>query len=64
MKLLAQITKQVSVAVRILQRNRDESARASHLVVKKGSLMTYERAVFGQAERENFSNKDPKLAFF
>jgi len=55
MKLLAQITKQVSVAVRILQRNRDESARASHLVVKKGSLMTYERAVFGQAEREKFS---------
>ncbi len=68
MKLLAQITKQVSVAVRILQRNRDESARASHLVVKKGSLMTYERAVFGQAgsgsvsgstfsERKNMSTK-------
>ena len=55
MKLLAQITKQVSVAVRILQRNRDESARASHLVVKKGSLMTYERAVFGQAGSGNVS---------
>jgi len=28
-----------------LQRNGDESARASHLVVLKGSLITYERAV-------------------
>ena len=42
MKLLAQITKQVSVAVRILQRNRDESARASHLVVNKVQLVNNE----------------------
>ena len=49
------IAQQVSRAIRILRGNRDESARASHLVVKKDLLMTYERAFLGQAEREKCS---------
>ena len=49
------IAQQVSRAIRILRGNRDESARASHLVVEKDLLMTYERALLGQAEREKCS---------
>jgi hypothetical protein len=41
--------KKVSSAIRILQEKRDASARATHLMAKKGPLMTYEKAVFGQA---------------
>ena len=52
---MIRIAEQVSRALRILRGNRDESARASHLVDRKGSLITYERAVFIQAEREKFS---------
>lgn len=33
---MIRIAEQVSRAIRILRGNRDESARASHLVVKKG----------------------------
>jgi len=44
--------KKVSSAIRILQEKRDASARATHLMAKKGPLMTYEKAVFGQAEGE------------
>jgi len=38
-----------------LRGNRDESARASHLVVKKDLLMTYETDLLGQAETEKYS---------
>ncbi len=51
---MTRIAQQVSRAIRILRGNRDESARASHLVVEKDLLMTYERALLGQAEREKF----------
>ena len=51
---MTRIAQQVSRAIRILRGNRDESARASHLVVEKDLLMTYERVFFGQAEREKF----------
>ena len=44
----------LSHAVRILRGIRDESARASHLVVNKDPLVTYEKAFIGQAEREKF----------
>ena len=49
------IAQQVSRAIRILRGNRDESARASHLVVEKDLLMTYESAFFSQAETEKYS---------
>ena len=51
---MTRIAQQVSRAIRILRGNRDESARASHLVVEKDLLMTYERALLGQAEREKY----------
>ena len=51
---MIRIAQQVSRAIRILRGNRDESARASHLVVKKDLLMTYETGFLGQAEREKF----------
>ena len=53
--MMIRIAQQVSRAIRILRGNRDESARASHLVVKKDLLMTYESALIGQAEREKCS---------
>ena len=43
------IQQQVSRAIRILRGNRDVSARASHLVVQKDRLMTYESVFEGQA---------------
>ena len=46
--------KQVSAAVRILQQKRDASARATHLMVKNDSLITYEKAFFGQAVVKKF----------
>jgi len=49
------IAQQVSRAIRILRGNRDESARASHLVVEKDLLMTYETDLLGQAEKEKSS---------
>ena len=49
------IQQQVSRAIRILRGNRDVSARASHLVVQKDQLMTYESVLVGQAEMEKFS---------
>ena len=49
------IAQQVSRAIRILRGNRDESARASHLVVEKDLLMTYETDFLGQAEKEKYS---------
>ena len=49
------IAQQVSRAIRILRGNRDESARASHLVVEKDLLMTYETGFIGQAETEKYS---------
>jgi len=49
------IAQQVSRAIRILRGNRDESARASHLVVEKDLLMTYETDFLGQAETEKYS---------
>ena len=52
---MIRIAQQVSRAIRILRGNRDESARASHLVVEKDLLMTYESVFSGQAEREKFS---------
>ena len=51
---MTRIAQQVSRAIRILRGNRDESARASHLVVKKG-LFAYNELLLGnQAEREKF----------
>jgi hypothetical protein len=46
--------KQVSAAVRILQQKRDASARATHLMVKNDSLITYEKAFEGQAAVKKF----------
>ena len=46
--------KQVSAAVRILQQKRDASARATHLMVKNDSLITYEKAFLGQAAIKKF----------
>ena len=63
------IAQQVSRAIRILRGNRDESARASHLVVEKDLLMTYETDLIDQAEREKcsqstfFERKIMKTAF-
>ena len=48
------IQQQVSRAIRILRGNRDVSARASHLVVQKDQLMTYESVLKGQAEMKKF----------
>jgi len=48
------IQQQVSRAIRILRGNRDVSARASHLVVQKDQLMTYESVFKGQAEMKKF----------
>ena len=48
------IAQQVSRALRILRGNRDESARASHLVVKE-NLMNFVSKLFGQAEKEKYS---------
>jgi len=42
--------KKVSDAIRILQRKRDASARATHLMVGKDPLITYEKALTDQAE--------------
>ena len=51
---MIRIAEQVSRAIRILRGNRDESARASHLVVKK-ELFVYNESLLGnQAEREKF----------
>ena len=49
------IAQQVSRAIRILRGNRDESARASHLVAKKGLLVNHESVLVSQAEREKCS---------
>jgi len=46
--------KQVSAAVRILHQKRDASARATHLMVKNDSLITYEKAFGGQAVIKKF----------
>ena len=46
--------KQVSAAVRILQQKRDASARATHLMVKNDSLITYEWAFGSQAAGKKF----------
>ena len=46
--------KQVSAAVRILQQKRDASARATHLMVKNDSLITYETGILGQAVVKKF----------
>jgi hypothetical protein len=46
--------KQVSAAVRILQQKRDASARATHLMVKNDSLITYEKAISDQAAVKKF----------
>ena len=43
------LLQQVSSAIRILRWNRDVSARASHLVVEKDPLITYESVIFSQA---------------
>jgi len=51
--------KQVSAAVRILQQKRDASARATHLMVKNDSLITYEKAFGNQADEGKF----PKSTF-
>jgi hypothetical protein len=46
--------KQVSAAVRILHQKRDASARATHLMVKNDSLITYEKAFGNQAAVKKF----------
>ena len=48
------IAQQVSRAIRILRGNRDESARASHLVASKEQFAYNELLLVGQAEREKF----------
>ena len=49
------LRQQVSNAIRILRWDRDVSARASHLVVKKDPLITYESVILGQAGSGNVS---------
>ena len=49
------LQQKVSSAIRILRWNRDVSARASHLVVEKDPLITYESVIFSQAGLENVS---------
>ena len=44
----------VSAAVRILHQKRDASARATHLMVKNDSLITYETGILGQAVIKKF----------
>jgi hypothetical protein len=46
--------KKVSAAVRILHQKRDASARATHLMVKNDSLITYESGILGQAAVKKF----------
>ena len=52
---MTRIAQQVSRAIRILRGNRDESARASHLVAKKGWFVNDESVLVSQAEREKCS---------
>ena len=52
---MIRIAEQVSRAIRILRGNRDESARASHLVVNKVQLVNNELLQVSQAEREKCS---------
>jgi len=52
---MTKFAQQVSRAIRILRGIRDESARASHLVVKKGHFMNNEVKLISQAEKEKFS---------
>jgi len=52
---MTRIAQQVSRAIRILRGNRDESARASHLVVNKVQFVNNELLQVGQAEREKCS---------
>jgi len=49
------LRQQVSNAIRILRWDRDVSARASHLVVKKDPLITHESVILGQAGSGNVS---------
>ena len=49
------IAEQVSRAIRILRGNRDESARASHLVVNKDQFVNNELLQIDQAEKEKCS---------
>ena len=51
---MIRIAQQVSRAIRILRGNRDESARASHLVVNKERFAYNELLQVNQAERERF----------
>ena len=52
---MIRFAQQVSRAIRILRGNRDESARASHLVAKKGRFVNHESVLVSQAEREKCS---------
>ena len=52
---MIRIAEQVSRAIRILRGNRDESARASHLVVNKDQFVNNELLQIDQAEREKCS---------
>ena len=52
---MIRFAQQVSRAIRILRGNRDESARASHLVVSKDQFAYNELLFVSQAEREKFS---------
>jgi trimeric autotransporter adhesin len=49
------LRQKVSSAIRILRWDRDVSARASHLVVEKDPLITYESVILDQAGSENVS---------
>jgi len=51
---MIRIAQQVSRAIRILRGNRDESARASHLMVNKDRFAYNELLQVNQAEREKF----------
>jgi hypothetical protein len=52
---MIRIAQQVSRAIRILRGNRDESARASHLVVSKEQFVNNDLLQVNQAEREKCS---------
>jgi len=52
---MTKFAQQLSHAIRILRGNRDESARASHLVVNKGRFVINESEGISQAEREKCS---------
>ena len=58
------LRQKVSSAIRILRWNRDVSARASHLVVEKDPLITYESVIFSLLSKADAENVSGSTVFF